>query len=298
MGREETRASTQRRDRTAEGLGILNYGAWRSFTWDNNGAVQHGVRLVAEEAPWRRLFAALDALDVDVSQEPLSSPEEADAIVACCWRYGSFVSALASGKTCPELRRRRELSRLSDSEMKRINLEFSSGLAAWWLDKQGDERRVNRRARVALATLPVPWRSPSVEGEQQELDRVVGALAGQVLSLPRTERATPEPSADGQVRREANYVVHSAYRNGPIEDFHAGTWNLATEVPGYRRFAAGELLRIAASASIRLGYYLELRRRIGPAGMSALIDSDPSSPRRWSLTEETSPVEYLGMPGL
>src|SRR5262249_29738858 len=41
----------------------------------------------------------------------------------------------------------------------RINLEFSSGLAAWWADRTTDPEEVNRRTRAALKLLPIQWRA-------------------------------------------------------------------------------------------------------------------------------------------
>src|SRR5207244_3898412 len=127
------------------------------FMWDNEGTPQHGFWLIAERARWHKLFAALDQLGRDLADGPVPIEDEADAIVACCWRYGSYFDLLTGGELFPPFRTDTELSRLSDWEMKRINLEYSSGLATWLADREGDPARIWRRVRSAIAHLPLPW---------------------------------------------------------------------------------------------------------------------------------------------
>jgi len=44
------------------------------------------VVLTPNQVPWRRLFAELDCTGETMSAEPVTAPEEADAIVGACWR--------------------------------------------------------------------------------------------------------------------------------------------------------------------------------------------------------------------
>jgi len=59
--------------------------------------VREGVVLTPNQVPWRRLFAELDCTGETMSAEPVTAPEEADAIVAACWRYGTFFHVLTFG---------------------------------------------------------------------------------------------------------------------------------------------------------------------------------------------------------
>lgn len=109
--------------------GMTGYGRWDACTWDDGDTIQHGTRLTPSQAPWRELFAALDTAGRTLSPDPVTLLEEADAIAACCWRYGTYIHLLTGGELFPAFRQDWELSRIGDPEMKRINLEFSSGLA-------------------------------------------------------------------------------------------------------------------------------------------------------------------------
>ncbi len=100
--------------------GVLDYGSWESFTWDNRGQAQHGLRLTVTQAPWRGLFAALDEHGRDLSAAPVESCDEADAIVAACWRYGSCANVWASGEPYAVFKKAGEFSRFSDDEMRRV----------------------------------------------------------------------------------------------------------------------------------------------------------------------------------
>src|SRR5437868_1450564 len=95
----------------------IDYGQWTPYTWNNNGAPQDGVRLVPQQAPWRALFVALDAVAARFPDEPVTRHQEADAIVACCWLHGSYIRVLASGENYPPFRQDRMLSRISEPEM-------------------------------------------------------------------------------------------------------------------------------------------------------------------------------------
>jgi hypothetical protein len=142
----------------------INHGQWAPYTWNNNGVPQDGARLTPQRAPWRDLFAALDASASRFSDEPVTWHQEVDAIVACCWLHGSYTRVLASGEPYPPFKHDRDLSRLSDPEMMRINLEFSSGLAMWLSERADDPAKINRRVRAACDVLAMPWRGGDVVG--------------------------------------------------------------------------------------------------------------------------------------
>jgi hypothetical protein len=274
--------------------GVTGYGRWDTFTWDNRGAIQHGVRLTPSQAPWRELFAVLDVAGTTLPPDPVTLPEEADAIVACCWRYGSYAHLLTSGELYRPFRVDRERSRIGDAEMKRINLEFSSGLASWFAERAADPAKIHRRVRAALALLPIPWRgrrgNADVEPDCEPFGR---ELRGLVRQFPAAS-GWPVPT----LREEANRVVVWAYRNGPIEDLHAGMYSHGTEIPGFKRLYADEIKRLGSRVARKLEFHLAAREQLGEDYLRfALTPMAMGSAHGWSVTGETAPVEYLGLPG-
>ncbi len=115
-----------------------SYGIWRAFVWDNRGVSRHGARLLPDHAPWRALFAALDVAGSALPGDPVTPHEEADTIVACCWRYGTYAHVLATGERYPPCHADLGLARLGDDEMRRSNLECSSGRADWLATRAND----------------------------------------------------------------------------------------------------------------------------------------------------------------
>jgi hypothetical protein len=82
--------------------GNPQYGIWTPFTWDDHGTEREGIALVPDQAPWHALFAALDDAGASLSDEPISLIDEAEAIVACCWRFGSYAHMLTQGERFPD----------------------------------------------------------------------------------------------------------------------------------------------------------------------------------------------------
>ncbi|WP_299429014.1 hypothetical protein [uncultured Meiothermus sp.] len=277
--------------------GVEGYGAWSAMTWDNSGIPQHGLVLTPASAPWRGLFAALDRIGAGLSDGPVSALEEADAVVASCWRYGSFANVWASGEPYGEFRKDAGLSRFGNDEMMRVNLEFSSGLARWWLDRAAEPATVRRRVRATQTALPMPWRERRGVYADGVAELVTDQIVGEHLSslAVRTPEGTEEDAI--AVRREANYAVLTAYRNGPVEDYHAGDWSRGTEVPGYLRLTAAEASRLAGETASRLARHLALRERVSREGFRGLLKASWFFPRDWSVREETSPITFAGLPG-
>jgi hypothetical protein len=226
--------------------------------------------------------------------------DEADAIVACCWRYGSYAHVLTAGELYPEFRANSRLSRVSDYEMKRINLEFSSGLAAWWSDRASDPGKIHRRVRGALRLLPMPWRAR----HSGSWDEVLGSGAERFIrGLQDCMAAHPEEAYRytriATVRQEANYAVNHAYRCGFIEDLYTGTWSRGTEVPGFLRFYTQDVIRICRETARNLSLHLAARE-LDASQVFRRVLLNPflfSYPSGWSEAEETASVEYSGLPG-
>ena len=280
-------------------MGLRGYGTWEPYTWNNQGQVQHGVRLLPQEPPWRRLFASLDGIGADLDGAPVSLEDEVDAIVACCWRYGTYLHSLTGGEIYPAFRPDPDLSRLHDPEMQRVNIEFSAALAEWLFIRQTDPTHLARRVRAALGALPTPWRSRRAPWWEDFINSA-GCRAASSLSdsasqlndydLPRQA----EPSA--RLRQEANWAVLSCYRNGPIESLHAGNWSHGADIPGFLRLYAPDLVKVAGNMVDRLGIWI-VSRELMPANVLELCAS-LGAPRDWSLTESTSTVDFSGMPGV
>jgi hypothetical protein len=193
-----------------------SYGIWNLLTMEEGSGMQHGAELRPTRAPWRDLFAALDESASRTLTDPVTPWEEAAAIVACCWRYGSYAHVLTAGELYPPFRRDRFLCRISNSEMMRINLEFSSGLAVWLMQRVEEPKAIRRRVRAALELIPMPWRELQPVIESQRADGLVALARDWVRSHGHELSGNPLTP-----REEANRVVFWAYRAGPVEDLNS-----------------------------------------------------------------------------
>lgn len=289
-----------------------DFGVWTTYTWDNKGRAQRGAILEPDHAPWRDVFAYLDNAGSRLSSRPVSHVEEAMAMVAACWQFGSYLFLLSYGEAYPPFREDPALSRLSDAEMRRINIEFSAGIAAWLEARLHDPRSVARRVRAALQELPIGWAdmaeeiavSPEVARRLHEQLLQFAAIAqhgaeqrGRLgMTLPRQRDQAPDATQANIVRTIANRLVRMHYRNdSPLEDLHAGTWSGGSEVPGYRRFSPTEVNGIARSVARRMAVELaacDLGEGQMHLGRALLLQGE-----EWTLTEETGLVYLPGMPG-
>ena len=247
------------------------------------------MELIPDHAPWRDLFRALDAAGERLSDAPVQVVEEATAAVACCLRYGTYFHALTAGEYFPEFAKNEGLSRISDDEMKRINIEFSSALAEWWGDRAADPCKVWRRTRAAHALVSITW-----EADPFVIQAVGEAFGEKVLGV--SKESSISSAAEATTRQEANYAVLQAYRNGQVEGLHAGTWSLGRDVPGFVRLYAGEVRSICSVASELLGGVIFVRDHEDYARAFRRVSSI-GAPSCWSLGDETANVRFDGMPG-
>ena len=123
-----------------------------------------------------------------------------------------------------------QVSQIDDEEMARMNIEISAALA-WWLALSGsDDRRYGDLVARALAYLPTgPKAVSALPSGDILLASTVPELAAQVRrSWPadRLDRDLETATKHG-IRVIANTITHIAWRNGPIENVHAGQY-LAT----------------------------------------------------------------------
>jgi hypothetical protein len=230
---------------------------------------------------------------------------EGVAAAALTLRWGSYLAVLLDRDkpVWPEVGSP-STSRISDQEMARINIEASAALADWidvYRAEEGGgayQKLVNR----AIAYLPMRKKTSRLTVT------AVGALAepglaSQLVEAHRASHVSRLERARADVERHpsrvlANALVNTAWRNGPVEDIHAG------EPRGcpldQRRMTPAEERELMAQASERLAegmsvcLHLALQRpprswpeQVLPYALAELMLITPS---RWTLTEVSREV--------
>ena len=260
------------------------------------------MRVYSDQAIWRGMFAALDVAGEVLSSQPVRGLDEVDAIVASCLRYGSYFHTLTCGLSHEWSE---DETRITDSEMRCINIEFSAAIAQWWRDKEDNPERVNRRVRAALLLLPTPWRGdrdywyarwPDLDArEENEMERYLEEQV-QVMLASGQESEEKAAAIDEllhlDVREEANRAAMNCWRNGPIEKFHHGFHVPATELPGYCRFSEEEATEIMRYAAYSLPAILQEHYGCTPHIRALMLKMDRHFSKRWTLTEDTAEVRY------
>ncbi len=171
------------------------------------------------------------------SDDHPDSKQEGWAAVSVVLRWGSYFAVLADAtKPISSAARSSAVSRISDAEMARINIEASAAFAEW-VDIARTDDSYTKLVNKALHYLPRP-ELRSKRSEQEAMATVREALmalampsiAAKVVDGARScfradvfadvsARADASPS-----RLFANAVVNTVYRNGPIENVHAGEY--------------------------------------------------------------------------
>jgi hypothetical protein len=192
-------------------------------------------------------------------------------------------------------------SRISDEEMARINIEASAALAEWIDIYRADpggreyEQLVNR----AVSYLPMPKKTSKLIDHvfAAPADPNIAALFIEHCDSPWLERIRTE-AARFSSRIFANALVNTAWRNGPVEDIHAG------EFQGYpldkRRVTPAEERTLMAFAGDRLAVGLNVLLRFAreqparpwpeqvlPYSLAGMLLITPS---HWTLTESSRKV--------
>jgi len=230
------------------------------------------------------------------------------AAAAICLRWGSYLAVLLDhGKPLWSEVRSLKVSRISDEEMARINIEASAAVADWIdlyrCDPTGEryQQLVNR----AVAYLPMPKRTSKLKMTEfavlstPEMGvRMVDATDASRLSRVRAD-VELHPS-----RVLSNALVNCAWRNGPVEDIHAGEFcgypldqrrvSLAEERE-LMRFAA-ERLALGMTVCLRFARERPVRpwtEQVLPYGLAEILLVTPS---RWTLTESSREVRLPAWP--
>ena len=227
---------------------------------------------------------------------------EGVAAAALALRWGSYLAVLLDhDKPIWPAVESPGTSRISDGEMARINIEASAALAEWFdiyrANKGGPlfAQLVNR----AVAYLPMLKKTSKLKvtefGALSEPD--LAARVVEAADAPHLERVRAEVDRHPS-RVLANALLNSAWRNGPVEDIHAGRFRgypldqrrvtLAEE----RELMASVSERLAQGTSVCLGFALEQPPRpwaeqVLPYGLAELLLVTPSG---WTLTEVSREV--------
>jgi len=156
----------------------------------------------------------------------LRRDEESHAAVAVCLRWGSYFAVLAdpSRPAASDLDDDR-VSHIADDEMARLNIEISAGIA-WLLTLRGsDEPRYWDLVHRALAYLPTgPKTIRPLEGADMLVACATAEMAAEVrCRWPAGQLGQALVAAESHgIRVIANAITLRAWRNGPVEDVHAG----------------------------------------------------------------------------
>lgn len=118
---------------------------------------------------------------------------------------------------------------------------------------------------------------------------LVGQLekAGRIARQPGQARSIRVPP-ESQLEREAKGIVLLSFRNGPIEDIHAG--RLCPECsgrPGYSRITDDEMKHLMKTAVNRVFTLLKLREG-DPGEYERLLQFASLQTKRWDVPEEST----------
>jgi hypothetical protein len=226
---------------------------------------------------------------------------EGVAAAAVVLRWGSYLAVLLDrDKPIWSAVHSAETSRISDDEMARINIEASAALADWINLYRGAPTLYRMFVDRAFEYLPMPIRTASKLRVKEFTALAIPEIAGIVVQAADPERLARvrDDAERWPSRLFANALVNTAWRNGPVEDVHAGY------VLGYplnqRRMTPEEERDLMgfASAGMALGMNVcwSLARedsgpswpeRVLPYGLAELLLITPS---RWTLTEVSRQV--------
>lgn len=266
----------------------------------------HGAELLVRP-PARTLFAQVLAYlraqpDPPAERSRPSDADEGVAAAAAVLRWGSYFAVLLDGDkpTWSEVRSP-GASRIADAEMARIAIEATAALSEWIDLLRADEPLHRQLAARAVEHLPMPRRMTRSRGPSAPLQELADATLAELLVQeappPRRERAQAAV-ARNPTRVLANAIVNTAWRNGPVEDLHAGKYR------GYpldrQRITPAEERRVLDFACRGLAVGMAVSRRLTEEkagrswsqqvlafGLAELLLVTPSG---WSLTESSREV--------
>ncbi len=244
---------------------------------------QHGVIRPAETTLFHQVRAYLQSKPDPVARLPGTiAGREGVAAAAATLRWGSYLAVLLDhGKPVWDKAGTIGISRISDGEMARINIEASAALAEWIDLSRSDHDAYLQLVDRAVAYLPMPRRTATSSRSDFDGLRYPEVVALLVASVSQERLARVRADAEQHPSRLfANALVNVAWRNGPVEDIHAGRF---LGYPLDRR-------RVTPDEERGLMWFACDGMASGMATCRRLATEDP--PRRWS--EQVTPYGLAG----
>lgn len=240
---------------------------------------------------------------VDTQPDPyegLSIGREAVAATAVCLRWGSYLAVLLdrAKPVCAQVQDP-DHSRIADGEMARINIESSAALEQWIEILRRDSMHYQSLV-LAAQRLPMPQKKVTRDPQFGHLLALSQPGITSFMDLTGHGEAYDRVIAH-PTRTLANALISGAWRNGPVESIHAGSWGTYPLLK--RRVTPREeqtLMRVTAS---RLAQRLLGFSTIDPSDVRpwverilpyAFADQRLGAPRAWSLEEKSREVRLPG----
>ena len=222
MPTAESKSDNVLRVRATDDL-VLNAGTWHLAEDDD---LRPAAIIEPPATPmYQQVAAYLEAKPAPPEGNPKRA-DEARAATAVCLRWGSYFALLADPERPTSTGIDDEqVSQIDDDEMARTNVEISAALA-WWLGLCGanDGRYWDLVAR-ALAYLPLGPRTVRPHPQADTLlTCTMPDVAAEVRRTWWTGRLDQDLETAGRhgIRALANSVTLQAWRNGPVQNVHAG----------------------------------------------------------------------------
>jgi hypothetical protein len=151
---------------------------------------------------------------------------EARAAVTICMRLGSYFAVL----TNPSLPFSPSVddasaSHIHDDEMARMNIEISAAIAWWFNLKGSDDKRYTGLVNRAITYPPLGRKTVAQSSQSSSLKSCASAYFAAELRHAWPAALLEQDlrlAATHPIRLIANAVTLRAWRNGPIENIHAG----------------------------------------------------------------------------
>jgi hypothetical protein len=232
------------------------------------------------------------------------------AATAISLRWGSYLALLLQDAPVCAAVKSPEVSRISDSEMARINIEASAALSEWIDISRADRGHYMRLVNRAVAYLPMPQRTSKRANRSSDAVRVFEALSIQCVAEDFLAKQDPGRLAQARIkcaqhpsRVLANAFINAAWRNGPIESIHAGIHRPAPI--DQRRITRAEERQLMKHTSTLLALGMDCvwgLQTIDESGRPwseqvlpyALAEQYLITPARWTTTESSRDVHLYG----
>jgi hypothetical protein len=266
---------------------------------ETDGRSERVVRPPATTLFHQLLRYLRDAPNPSPSADDWTIEKDGAAAAAVAIRWGSYAAVLFdSSKPAPKTRSP-DTSRISDGEMARINIEASAALSEWLDILRTDPPQYEVLARRALAHLPLPKMRVHPQGSAFAM-LALPATASELVAAcdPGRVARARERAALHATRVFANALVNTAWRNGPVEDIHAGA--AGSYRLDERRLLAAEERTLLSFACDRLAIGIDVCRalrdeapprpwseQVVPYGLAEMLLITPSD---WSLTESSREI--------